>query len=330
MLEFVVALVAAVGVLLAATVGFVFRGLTAFPSGDLVFYLTIFIGLIQALFLVWQHFKSDWEIGLPLAAIFVAWVAVNVISNDLSRHQTQVSPPIQQQPSPEIYDHERLIAKELFDKYVQSTPDLKKFPWPPPKPSAMQPLPRGPELEYRLQTLWDVSQFILMALRRGKYFEHAFYYVPYGFALVTRLEQISADGTPLDEHVRWQAAATAGMHAFTLAEYIKALFLAPAGRYRTIVFVVTSENFAPSSSLLTRKEAAEWFQTGHVTLDGLYRVIRFDRSYTFTALIYEFFGRGQEKEANLEDPSNISGIQHLTKAGLWSSLRCEDSRCNTL
>jgi len=230
-------------------------------------------------------------------------------------------------------------ARELFDAYERQNPNLKRLPWPPPTASAQVKLPRNifggartlqqvsEAIESRnifggARTLQQVSEAIESELDKARYDGYAFYYVPYGFALVTRLEQIVDDGSPHPEH-RWLVTdLSSRMYHFTLSEYLRVLFRAPEGRYRTIIFVVSAERFAPEGPALTKQRAITLTQMGEAALRGnLYSAVAFDESYEVIALIYEFHVLGRETEPALVIPGSISGVDHLTKAALWPQLR---------
>jgi hypothetical protein len=166
------------------------------------------------------------------------------------------------------------------------------------------------------RSLSEVSDKLISALERAGYAEYRLYYVPCGFALVTRLEQIDDGGNPLDGKNRWNVEVI-GMRDFSLSEYLRALFLAPEGRYRLIVFVVSPENFRTVRGAVSRRTALEWLERGATSLDEVFRQIEFSNEFRATALIYEFYARGRSEEPRLELPSTLSGDEHLAKAHLW-------------
>jgi hypothetical protein len=175
-------------------------------------------------------------------------------------------------------------------------------------------MPSNPFLGY---SLFDVSEKLVTALQRAGYVEHSFYYAPCGFALVTRLEQIDDGGTPLEGQNRWNINVVAGLRVFSLSEYLRALFLAPMGRYRLVVFVVSPQNFVTAKGVISRDKVLEWLSGGSVSLDEVFRNIKFDDTFRITALIYEFYASGRSEEPRLERPSTLSGDQHLAGAHLW-------------
>jgi hypothetical protein len=157
---------------------------------------------------------------------------------------------------------------------------------------------------------------LVAALRRAGYVEYSAYYVPCGFALVTRLEHIDDGGNPLKGRNRWNGNVIV-MQDFTLSEYLRALLLAPEGRYRLIVFVVSPRSFTSDPHVVSKASALEWLQNGAVSLSEAFSEIQFGDEFRATALIYEFHVRGRLVEPHLELPATLSGDEHLAKAHLW-------------
>src|SRR5579859_4050825 len=83
---------------------------------------------------------------------------------------------------------------------------IPPFPWPPPRASATEDLPRAMfEQRASLSTLGNLNDVLVSALQTTGYFEKSYYAVPHGFALATRLEQISGDGSSKTPPDRWSA-----------------------------------------------------------------------------------------------------------------------------
>jgi hypothetical protein len=95
----------------------------------------------------------------------------------------------------------------------------------------------------------------------------SYFYAPYGFAMLTGVEQIKADGSPLDAPRRWLAEPAID---FSLANYMHLLLSAPVGRYRAIIFVVTTEEYSPSDIRLTREEIRTVSKGGGLHLPAIY------------------------------------------------------------
>jgi hypothetical protein len=227
--------------------------------------------------------------------------------------KSNLQPPILGQPP----ERAELNDKQLFLHYRSMNllpPDLE--PWPPPTPSARAELPST--IVRNANSLADVAQEIIGALHSAGYLEYGFFYVPYGFALVTHLEQIEDDGTPRNDEFRWRSELAVGMRRFSLSEYLRVLFLAPAGRYRNIMFIVSPVDFAPTDTQITRQGANKWLLQSQPSLPEVYSRVRFDQHYKIIALIYEFYAYGRTSEPVIILPSAIPAVKHLTSANLWA------------
>lgn len=234
-----------------------------------------------------------------VGALLIAVIFAVVISWTFSRcPENDVSMPVAE-PSP----------SELL------VPD---FPWPPPRASAMAVIPAVFFANDRF--LGDVSNRIGAALDVGGYFERSYFAAPGGFAMVTRLEQINPDGTSKrEEKERW-SLKSGPIGRFSLADYLRTLFTAPAGYYRIIVFVVSSQPFTQSDERVERSEAGAWLSQGLNALPEEITQLSYTKRHTVTALIYEFEQPGRQ-EAMLMLPSDLTGRAHLERALLWDALR---------
>lgn len=110
---------------------------------------------------------------------------------------------------------------------------IPAFPWPPPKPTSRAPLARN-LLATEPANLGDVARHLEASLASVGYAEYSYYSVPNGFALATRMEQITPQGAPKPDPLRWSSALPP-QPVFSLADYMRALFIAPQGDYRVIV-----------------------------------------------------------------------------------------------
>jgi hypothetical protein len=195
---------------------------------------------------------------------------------------------------------------------------LPAFPWPPPRYSAFSTIMREWIAPGPRATLSTAAGRLEAAFDSAGYGERSYYWVPGGFALVSRLEQIRPDATPLEPPARWAVESPAVREGFI--DHIRALFNAPPGFYRVIVFTVTDQDFAASERAPTSSEARNWISSGSVRLPASVGNVPYsDRHYT-TALIYEFERRADEAQARVLTPSDSPGRVHLEKAGLWRAL----------
>jgi hypothetical protein len=167
-------------------------------------------------------------------------------------------------------------------------------------------------------TVGQVADKLEKALEHQGYVSKAWFQVPHGFALVSRLERIDEQGKPFPGDDRWATEPVRKIAC--LRRYLQGLFSAPAGRFRLIVFVVTSEPFSPRGTV-ERGEAMEWLKTGDDLLDPATASQPFTPQHKVYALIYEFLKAGPSHKAALVDPSLLGAQAHLKSAGLLDVLR---------
>jgi hypothetical protein len=142
--------------------------------------------------------------------------------------------------------------------------------------------------------------------------------VPGGFALVSRIEQIRADATPIEPPARWAIDSPRVRASFI--DHVRALFNAPPGFYRVIVFAVTDQDFAAGPRPPTSSEAQAWASFGSLRLPATLGDRPYTQDHYTTALIYEFERRADRTEAEMRTPSNTPGQVHLERTGLWQAL----------
>lgn len=195
---------------------------------------------------------------------------------------------------------------------------IPQFPWPPPEPTGRAVLDRD-RCAAGAATWGAVAQRLETALGQAGYFEHSYYAVPGGFALVTRLEQIEFDGTPKPPPQRWSADAPRH-EVFSLRDYLRALFTAPQGHYRVIVFIVNDRAFASSGEEVSGEEALAWLQTGLNRLPPELAAREFTANHACTALVYQFI-RIAEDEAVANPPGAAPVRTQLQRSGIWAGLQ---------
>jgi hypothetical protein len=163
-------------------------------------------------------------------------------------------------------------------------------------------------------SLGTVAQAIESAFQEAGYGEKSYYSVPGGFAMASQIEQINQDGSPKDSMYRWSSETP---RIRTLDAYLNALFTAPLGYYRVIVFVITSKAFPQRDVEVTSEESKRWVKRGLNKLPEEIGNQEYSSAHSCTALIYEFKQTG--KHVQLMDPSQITGKTHLNKAGLMAA-----------
>jgi hypothetical protein len=213
-----------------------------------------------------------------------------------------------------------LVSTEIAET-ESITSELPGFPWPPPKPSTTVSLSLGSLGKTGNDpTFYDVDTRISEALASSGYEEQSYFGVPDGFAIVTRLEQITSNGQPEPSN-RWASEMQPmSLTEFSLSEYLQALFGAPKGHYRIFVFIVTSDIVVQSGTPVTQGEAETWFVEGANKLPGEMNALPYTADHTTTVYVYEFVQSGMGGSANQNIPSSITGKQHLQAAGLWEEL----------
>ena len=197
--------------------------------------------------------------------------------------------------------------------------EVPQFPWPPPRASASVVIPFGPIRSSGIPepTLGDAAKLINAALDGGGYVDRSYFAAPGGFAMVTRLERIDPDGTPRQDE-RWSVQPPP-LQSFSVGAYLRALFTAPPGYYRIIVFVVSSQPFAQSAERVSRDEALAWLHEGLNRLPDSIAGASYTERHDATALIYQFEQPGRQ-EALLVVQGSPSGREHLERAKLWDGL----------
>ncbi|MEM0986252.1 MAG: hypothetical protein AAGJ32_08400 [Pseudomonadota bacterium] len=198
---------------------------------------------------------------------------------------------------------------------------LAEFPWPFPQYSVAQTVPRAVlfgDVDPAGASLEDVAERIESGLDAAGYVERAFYSIGCdGFAVVTRLEQIDADGAPVPGAERFEPVDD--QEPFSLARYLSQLFYAPPGFYRQITFVVTTKPVRGDGSETTEAELDALLEAGADALPDVFSAAPFTQRHDVTALIYEFRADG-DQDAEALIPGRIPGQSHLDISGISAAL----------
>lgn len=198
--------------------------------------------------------------------------------------------------------------------------NIPSFPWPPPKASAFYRIPNklilGGKNSIKMK---GTALKIENALHNTGYSELAYYYIPNGFAVVTRVEQIEKDGKSKDDPYRWSIDYIP-VSGFDLDEIIKALFTSRSGMFRVVVFIVNPEPFFQEKEQVLFEQVMEWLKSGLNKLPDTIAELEYNEDYACTALIYEFERSSPEDEPALKLPSGLTGKQHLVMSRIWERL----------
>lgn len=196
------------------------------------------------------------------------------------------------------------------------------FPWPPPIPTSRDLIPDKLLLSSSPGiTLGQVSNRLTEALQTQGYREMNWFQIPQGFALVSHLERINPDGTPAPSPYRWVGDDEVTGQRIDLKLYLRRLGLShvPPGRFRVIVFFVTSAPVLPKGTV-TREEARDWLKTGALSLDEDTASKLFTRRHQAQVFVYEFSKSRSDGQATFLEHSALLATDHLKAAGILGAL----------
>jgi len=175
-------------------------------------------------------------------------------------------------------------AKGCTGAGLREEENLTALNWPPPPASTRDVI--SASLFSSQKTLGDVCNQITHCLRRSRYDEYRIFDIHDGFAILTRLERISDDGTPAVRD-RWTRQK---IEPINITEYLKSLFLGTEGKFRVILFVITPlANFKDNGTpILTPDNSDALFREGGVVLPPIKSAQPFENKYVHV-LIYQFY-----------------------------------------
>ena len=202
------------------------------------------------------------------------------------------------------------------------------FPWPAPAPSARMALPASMLDSARhgdAPTLQNAAEALDALLMRAGYSQRAYFRLKddqqtLGFALVTRMERMHADGTPYPATERFMPANAPDQ--FDVLSFVKSLFVAPVGYYRVIVITVARAPVATGQVPMAETQAEQLLSQGDSRLTGCVAGLPLTDHYAGDALIYEFRHAPEEQRAAADDavnqlkPGLLDPGTHLRKAGI--------------
>ncbi len=206
---------------------------------------------------------------------------------------------------------------------LPSTALTPLFPWPPPRPSGWNVLPDDLFDLSAEATYADIDRRLRSALSTVGHDDVGYYWIPDGFAIVTRLERFEEDGSTVADNSRWTATVPAAPLTWNLIDYIRALTTAQTGYFRVIVFAVTPQPFSTEPSDHTLDAVEAWAAGGANTLPTAILARNVPQGTKITALVYEFRKvRGGEGVTAL-DPSHMPIGEQLRRLGLIAAMRAE-------
>lgn len=216
-----------------------------------------------------------------------------------------------------------LCALGACATYLPSPPPpmpIREFRLPAPLPSARYTIPRT---QFAGATnLAMVDARLRVALARRRYTQPTYLRVQDGFAMVAQMERIEDSGASWpNQSERWNTgparlvAADAGMWE-QLLWAVTGSGRSDAGRYRVIVFLVTTADVETTRMPPTPSEAEAWMDDGAHRLPHALGAAPFSPNHDVIALIYDFRRPAVQDSMIILRPSPLRGDQHLVRAGL--------------
>jgi hypothetical protein len=152
-------------------------------------------------------------------------------------------------------------------------------------------------------------------LRKGGFTSWAYFRAPDGFALVTTIEALDANGQVLSGDARWsQNPRVAASLSFW---QLLMLDQRPIGRYRVFVFLVTPQ--AAIGAKVTGAEmwsrAVTWVNTGLAFLPAEVRQMPVTPDHHLIANVYEF-ERTIAGETTMDEHANWPMAEQFASAGI--------------
>jgi len=183
---------------------------------------------------------------------------------------------------------------------------IQEFPRPPWAASASYVLP-----DYFFEsrrTVGEVVDKINLALENNGFDKQSFFPTEAGgVALVTRLERINEDGSPVSERERWLVRQQ-DARGLNLDRFLQGSFFLDAGRYRAFVFILRD--------LPVPQPPGAWRASGRNKLPPIIALRTFSGGHC-TVLVYEFSSDGTAVKLL---STSLTGKEHLEKAGLLATL----------
>ncbi|MEO0465527.1 MAG: hypothetical protein AAF216_03205 [Pseudomonadota bacterium] len=206
---------------------------------------------------------------------------------------------------------------------------MNDFAWQPPEPSTKVTIPSRlllAGLSPDQHTLGNVGARLEDALLAAGYVEYGYQSIGCsGFAMVTRLERIDADGRPLEGAIRF--APPESKPNWSLGGYVQRLFGAPPGYYRQIVFAATDQLYDEETlaAAPTREDLDVMMAEADVQqLPDAMLERPFGGGHRLHALIYEFEKGQSERDVAQLRPSRLGGAAHIQATGIYTELGDND------
>ncbi|MCB0586683.1 MAG: hypothetical protein KDD06_15345 [Phaeodactylibacter sp.] len=171
------------------------------------------------------------------------------------------------------------------------------------------------------KTLKEADHLICRALDNMGYEQRRYYSLPNGFALLTPVEQINAEGIALQGQERWQDYPSSNDFDGIL-NYLRSLVLPKPGYFRLFAFAITDQPVKSTGGQFDKKQARDWLENGGFWLPELIGNKAFDSGYHAGVFVYEFEAPQTTKKLSERCyPSLLSVEGHLDRSGILQYIK---------
>ncbi len=288
--------------------------------------------------LAWMLYRRDGSVAVLKDIIWAGAYPIETVSVEVEIYEKQYefvilypygNIALKQTTTAVSLEHKKEYPEHPEYKKAKKTEEQVKDGMPtfcPPQPSSSYEIERRMLIpEAGRASFGDVSKRITKALKEPpfQYPEIRYYALPYGgFAIVTRIEQFNADGTP-KEAGRWTIAYIPPKK-LTISTILQCLFRAKKGYFRIIVFLITDKiNPFCGDEPVGMNIAIGWLGGGGVRLPQIIADQEFGPSHYCLALIYEFEKPGDNEPGVYIMPSSRGAAEHLNKSKILEKLGAE-------
>ncbi len=206
------------------------------------------------------------------------------------------------------YQHDGVVS---FSSRLSQMPN---FPWPPPAGYHNRMLIK--DLSIKAIDFDDVDERLQDILDRQGYSQRSYYQAPGGFAIATQMEQFEEDGS-IKSRGRWLDYPFKSDFKGWL-DYIQTFFMAPPGRFRVFVFVVTDKTYKQEGCKISNAEIKGMAYLGESQLPLGYSTTVVTPAHHLDVLIYEFEAPQSTKRCMEKCPAFLDVQTHLLQSGLSS------------
>jgi len=202
--------------------------------------------------------------------------------------------------------------------YDSSSLPQPQFPsWPLPPPSSRMELPDA-LLVTPATNLQEVDDRLTTALSQGGFGEHtSFYWVGRdGFIIITKVERIQDDGTPLAAPDRWSQEYA--QPDWSLKSLLKSILVPPQNRERFIILLVTPRTVLTTGDPLSATGMEGIVNGGAVAPPAALKDAPLSDHTKAYALVYEFYRANEFDTDAFVTPDAIDCVAHLVNSHLWT------------